>query len=573
MRYFMWNFVGRQNDLQGMTGDPWEGNWISGINFIDNMILGPQGNLPDSFKVNKARNTFFFLPFILGILGMVIHYRKRQFDANVVLTLFIFTGLAIIVYLNQPPFEPRERDYSMVGSFQTFCIWIGLGVLFLYDYLGKKLKISKTAIIAIVIGGSLLASPYLMAKYNWDDHDRSNRELGLSFAKNYLNSCEKNAILFTNGDNDTYPLWYAQNVEGIRTDIRIINLSLLGTDWYINALRRKVYDSEPLPISIPAEKLIEGQREATSFFDNGKFNQNSFFALDEVISFMTSDEEADKTADGNGQLVNYMPVKKFTLPVDREACIKSGMVKASDSIVSSINFDIGASNVYKGTLVVLDIIAQNAKTGWKRPIYFTTTTGESVYMNMDEYLRLEGLTKRLVPLKNDKNRQGLIDPDLMYNRLMNVFDWGKMDVNTNMNLDDKAVLVPRVCRQYFAQVAYEYTQRGDNTKAVALLDRSVKVIPETVLPMDFRFRFYYIDIYYAAKANKKAEAQLELLVKDCEQQTKFYKQYTGGKAKFVTEKLQESIGYINECAKKATENGNKALGDKYAALFNQLSRQ
>jgi len=443
--------------------------------------------------------------------------------------------------------------------------------LFLYDYLGKKLKMSKTSIAALVIGVSLFASPYLMAKYNWDDHDRSNRYLGISFAKNYLNSCEKNAILFTNGDNDTYPLWYAQNVEGYRTDVRIINLSLLGTDWYINALRRKVYDSEPLPLSIPAEKLAEGKREITYFFDNGQ-DQTKLYPLDKVVEFMTSDKPEDMTS-SRGELMNYMPVKKFLLPVDKEAWIKSGQLKATDTIADNITFDIGANNVYKGTLVVLDILAQNAKTGWKRPIYFTTTTGSSAYLNLDAYFRLEGLTYRLIPVKGDKDRQGLIDPDLVYNKLMNVFDWGNMDKNLKMNMDDKATLVPKNLRVLFVQLARTYAmEKGENAKAIALLDRSLKVIPEAIMPMELRMRFYYIDTYYAAGANEKAEKLMAFMVNDCEQQAKFYKQYTGARAKFVTEKLQEAIGYIGECGKKATAMGNKALGDKYTTLFNTLSR-
>jgi len=572
LRYFMWNFVGRQNDNQGMTGDPWDGNWISGIGFIDNLMLGPQSNLPDTFKVNKGRNTFFFLPLILGILGMVIQFRKSRFDANVILTLFLFTGLLIIVYLNQPPFEPRERDYSMVGSFQTFCIWIGLGVLFLFDYLSKKLSMNKTTIVVLVTVASLLASPFLMAKYNWDDHDRSNRYLGISFAKNYLNSCEKNAILFTNGDNDTYPLWYAQNVEGIRTDVRIINLSLLGTDWYINALRRKVYNSEPLPMSIPAEKLVEGKREITYFNDNGQFPQDKVYALDQVVNFMTSDAETDMTM-GNDGPTNFMPVKKFSLPVDRASVIKEGMVKESDSIVSNIVFDIGSSSIYKGTLVVLDILAQNAKQGWKRPVYFTTTTGSSAYLNLDEYFRLEGLTYRLIPIKTSKDRMGLIDPDLLFKTLTKTYDWGNMDKNLKMNMDDKATLVPKNLRVLFVQLARTYAmERKQLDKAVELLDFSQKVIPEAIMPMDLRLRFYYIDTYYLAGDKKKAEKLMEFMIDDCQQQAKFYKQYTGGKAKFVTEKLEETVYWITECAKKATENGNKALGDKYNALASALGR-
>lgn len=573
MRYFMWNFVGRQNDNQGMSGDPWDGNWISGIGFIDSWLIGPQNNLPDSFKANKARNTYFFLPLLLGILGMVYQYKTRKFDANVVLALFLFTGLLIIVYLNQPPYEPRERDYSMEGSFQTFCIWIGLGVLYLFDYLGKKLKMGKTALVSLITVVCLLAVPVIMAKNNWDDHNRSNRYLGLSFAKNYLNSCEKNAVLFTNGDNDTYPLWYAQNVEGIRTDVRIINLSLLGTDWYINALRRKVYDSEPLPLSISTEKLVEGKREITYYFDNGQFDQNKIYNLDEVIDFMTSDDANNMTTAGGREPMNFMPVKNFMIPVDKNECIKNGIVKPTDSIVDKITFNIGANSVYKGTLVVMDIIAQNAKQGWKRPIYFTTTTGSSVYLNLDEYFRLEGLTYRLVPLKNNKDKMGLIDPDMLYDKLTKNFDWGNMDKNLKMNLDDKATLVPKNLRILFVQLARNYVyETKDNKKAIYLLDYSQKVIPEAIMPMDLRLRYYYIDTYYLAGEKKKAEKLMEYMMNDCEQQVKFYKQYTGSKAKFVSERLPEALQYISECAKRATENGNKKLGEKYNNLFNTLSR-
>jgi hypothetical protein len=329
-RYFMWNFAGRQSDIQNIDGNIFEGNWLSGINFIDNSRLGPQSNIPDSLTSNKARNKYYMIPLILGILGFVIQYNKSKFDGITVLVLFVFTGLMIILYLNQPPLEPRERDYSHAGSFQTFCIWIGLGALFIANLLSRKLNYRNSAIIAVAIG---LTAPALMGSQNWDDHDRSNRMLGISFAKNYLNSCEQNAILFTNGDNDTYPLWYAQNVEGIRTDVRIINLSLLSTDWYSNALRSKVYDSEALPISIPASQMKAGDREYLRFTENPnqKLDQEQHYPLGDVIKFMTSDKKETQVRNYSGETTNYMPVKKFFIPINTQTYLDNGVIDMKDS--------------------------------------------------------------------------------------------------------------------------------------------------------------------------------------------------------------------------------------------------
>lgn len=569
-RYFLWNFAGRQSDFQNIDGNVFDGNWLSGINFIDQVRLGPQSNLPYSLSYNKGRNTYFFLPLILGILGIIIQFKRQKLDAWVVTTLFVFTGILIIIYLNQPPLEPRERDYSHAGSFQTFCIWIGLGVVYLADLLKKWMSGTMAASAAVIIG--LLGAPALMASENWDDHDRSDRYLGLSFARNYLNSCEKNAILFTNGDNDTYPLWYAQNVEGIRTDVRIINLSLLSTDWYINALRRKVYDSEPLPISVTEDKWVTGMREYTRYYDDKKLDQTKYYPLDEVVKFMTSDDRDKMVTSDGSTFSNYMPVKKFIVPVDRQAVLNSKVVKEKDaaSIVDAIRFEVGENGIYKGTMVVMDIIATNAKTGWTRPIYFTTTTGGAAYMGLEEYFRHEGLTFRLVPIRAPKEQRGLIDDDLLYDRLMNSFVWGNMEKG-EMFLDEKAQLVPRNLRVLFVQVARNLYAKGDKTRAIALMDKSLKVMPEKIMPMDYRLKNYYASTYYECGEIKKGQKQLEEILEMAKEDIRYYKQFSGSKRSLAASRLQEALGGLNDAVMLSKQFAGKAVYEKFDAEFKRLN--
>ncbi len=521
-RYFFWNFAGRQSDIQNVDNNPFEGNWMSGIPLVDNPRIGPQKDIPESLTQNKARNQYYMLPFLLGMLGLFYQFKRQQYDATVVTALFIFTGLLIVVYLNQPPLEPRERDYTNVGSYQTFCIWIGLGVLQLTTWLNRKLGMIPSALVATAIG--LFAAPFLMADQNWDDHDRSDRYLGISFAKNYLNSCEENAILFTNGDNDTYPLWYAQNVEGIRTDVRIINLSLLSTEWYAEALTRKYYDSEPLPMSIiPSEKLKDGQRDMLSFFEtNPRFKQDQYYLLKDVLSHMTSDDQRDMASRG-GELENYIGTRNVLIPIDKDQMIAKGIVQAKDSasIVKYIQFNLG-TRLMKGSIVMLDIIATNAERGWERPIYFTTTTGDDTYANLESYFRHEGLTYRLVPLKNEwKYERGMIDDDLLYDRVMEDFDWGMMDKGT-LYLDHKATLVPKNLRVLFVQLARNYVLKGDKEKAKILTDESLRVIPHSVLPIENSMRNFYTDLYLQIGETESANKMLNIAAKDIQQEIEYY---------------------------------------------------
>jgi hypothetical protein len=569
-RYFMWNFVGRQNDLQNVSGNSQEGNWISGIKAIDEWRLNAPQEITSQMEYNKARNVYYFLPLILGILGMIVMYKNAKMDFYAVLVMFVFTGLLVVIYLNQPPLEPRERDYTNVGSYQVFCIWIGLSVLFLVDLVKSKSAKTMAAVGATAI--ALLAAPFLMASQNWDDHDRSDRYLGISFAKNYLASCEKNAILFTNGDNDTYPLWYAQNVEGIRTDVRIINLSLLPTEWYSSALRKKVFDSEALPLSIPAEKIVAGKRDYVRYFDNKKLNQNQFYPLDQVLDYITTDDQTKMQRAQSGELINVFPVQNFSLDIDKAAVIASGYVppKDYDKIVDKMYWNINRTGLSKGDIVVLDIIATNAKTGWKRPIYWTTTTGSEVYLQLDKYLRHNGLTYQLLPIEAQTGMRGMDDMDLLYDKLMNVYVWGNMDKGT-LFLDDKAQLVPQNLRSLFAQVADFHARTGKLDSAAKLMDKCYEAMPESILPLNLRIKALSADIYYRAGQTAKADKILEEVGDAAFEEIQYFNKFKTRGASGVEREKSENLDILRNIAAAAKNYGRDALAKKYEALFAQAN--
>ena len=572
VRYFMWNFAGRQDDVQNVTGNGLNGNWISGIKPIDESRLGISQDLPNQLSNHKAHNTYYFLPLIFGILGMIVMSKRSKMDFYTVLIMFIFTGLLVVIYLNQPPLEPRERDYTFAGSFQTFCIWVGLGVLFIYDLIGKKLKMKNTglAIGATVI--SLLAAPVLMGFQNWDDHDRSDRYLGISFAKNYLNSCEQNAILFTNGDNDTYPLWYAQNVEGVRTDVRVINYNLLPTEWYNSVLRNKVFDSEALPFTIPAEKMVEGKRDYVRFYDPKTFNQQQFYPLDQVLQYITSDDKRKMQMTNANEMINVFPVQNFSIDVDKDAVIKTGFVPAKDhdKIVDKMYWNIARTGLSKGDLIALDIIATNAKEGWKRPIYWTTTAGSSVFLNLDKYLRNNGLTYQLLPVEANTRMRGMDDMDMLYDKFMNVYEWGNMDKG-EMFLDEKAQLVPQNLRNMFVQMATHYAGNNMLDSAVNLLDRCYEAIPESILPINLRLKAASADIYYKAGQTEKADKMLQEIGDDAFELVRYYSKSSGDDWKGVGSEKRENLTILRDIGPLANQHNRSELGKKYTDLYNQVN--
>lgn len=472
LRYFAWNFIGRQNDIQGLTGNPLEGNWKTGIKGFDDFLLDTDTSfVPHQASNNKASNSFYGLPFILGLLGFFFHLKNNKADTWVVSLLFLLTGLAIVVYLNQYPYQPRERDYAYAASFYAFAFWIGFGVLFIFDFLSKKTNAISSVAIATIIG---LIIPSIMAAEGWDDHDRSKRTMSRDFAVNYLNSCAPNAILFTNGDNDTFPLWYAQEVEGIRTDVRVCNLSLLQTDWYINQMRRAAYESAPVPFTIPAEKYVQGTRDVVYIMDKGTGAMN----LKKAIEFVESDDIANKLDYGNRSL-DYIPSNTFYIPVDSAAVMKNKVVDVKDTarLEKVIKWKLNRSYLTKNDLMVLDLIAHN---DWSRPIYFAVTTGAEAYLGLEDYFQLEGLAYRFVPMKNndtETQQGGKVNTDVMYDNLMNKFVWGGLD-KKGVNLDENCTRMASNIRMQMATLAAALISKGEKQKAEKVLDLCLEKMPD-----------------------------------------------------------------------------------------------
>lgn len=507
-RYLMWNFTGRQNDIQGKY-DNLNGNWISGIKFIDEARLGSQDNLPSDALNNKARNTYFFLPFIIGLIGFFFHAKKDLKSFYVLLALFLFTSIALKIFLNERPFEPRERDYAVVGSFYVFGIWIGFGVYAIYDFIKNYLKPKIAG--PVVIGVTLLAAPVLMASQNWDDHDRSGKYTAIAMAKAYLSSCDPNAILFTIGDNDTFPLWYAQEIEHFRTDVRIVNTQLIMTDWYIDQMKAKAYKSEPLPISFKNDQYIGGKRDYSIF----RKTTEGRLDIKDFLDFIKSDDARTLLELQNGQKVHYYPTNKIRIPVDRNAVIANKVVspKYYDSIVPYIDVDISGSALYINRLIMLDIVANN---NWKRPIYFTGGSfGNDDYIWMKDYLQLEGMTYKLVPVKTPIPKDGSpldmgqIDADKMYDIVMK-WDWGNSE-SPKIYHDPETRKNSISYRTNLARLMEQLINEGKKDKAKKIIDLAM-----TKMPIDY-FGYYtlvepFAAGYYEIGEKDKARETLTKLI-------------------------------------------------------------
>jgi hypothetical protein len=515
-RYFAWNFIGRQNDIQGMMNEFTNGNWITGIGPVDQALgNGPQSNLPDYLEKNRARNKLFALPFILGLIGMAYQYRRRRREFGVIFLFFFMTGLAIELYLNMPSPQPRERDYAFVGSFYVFAIWIGIGVLYFYDLLKKRTSMEGAAIISTVV--CLVAVPTLMAAQEWDDHDRSNRTASRDYGVNYLESCAKGAVLFTNGDNDTYPLWYAQEVEGIRDDIRIINLSLFSTDWYVNQMRVPINHAPALKFSLTEEQMFGWD---LGYHDEDKAKAmgiapNQYFSLQDVLKFIGN---RSNFLSGSIQTIPFVPTRNFFLPVDREHVKKLGFIPASDTshIVDTIKFSLGSkTNFMKSDIMLLDFIATN---NWDVPIYFSATSGPDDYLNLTDYLQQEGLCYRLVPVKRTTAGSREIPPatDIMYNNVMKKFRWGDVDKNTTL-VDFQLSHSAESLRNVFLRLAYQLMQDGKKDKAIAATDKCLAVIPERNVPYNY-YQAGFVEVYLRCgamdKGKKLGEHLADLYIKE-----------------------------------------------------------
>ncbi|MEA3462573.1 MAG: DUF2723 domain-containing protein [Bacteroidota bacterium] len=479
LRYFMWNFAGRQNDIQG-HGNVLNGNWISGIGFLDAARIGPQLNLPDQMLNHPARNTYFFLPLLLGLVGMFFQLDKNARDFWIVMSLFILTGVAIVIYLNQTPYQPRERDYAFAGSFYAFAIWIGMGVAGLFQVIRSKLNPKLSAILATAI--SLVAVPLLMATQNWDDHDRSGRYTARDIARNYLNSCSKDAVLFTVGDNDTFPLWYVQDVEGVREDVRIVNMMLFNMDWYIDQARWKNYDSEPLPFTMTQDKY-----EAIPGNSIYVREHKQRATTDYMLRFMQSENPETKVRLRSGSQVNFIPTHQLIIQVDSATVVSNGTVVPEDAgrIEKHIPVQLEPNGqILKNILGQLDIISSNK---WNRPVYYTAG-GFDGSLGLEEFYRLEGLAYRLVPVRTPYESilvMGSIDTDTLYDRLMNKFEWGRMNAK-DVQLDYYTIRTMSVIRfrSLYTRLALQLLQEGDRERAVEVLDRCMDLAPSRVLPYD-----------------------------------------------------------------------------------------
>jgi tetratricopeptide (TPR) repeat protein len=480
LRYFMWNFVGRQNDSQG-NGNPLHGNWISGIKFIDEARLGDLDNIPSDLKDNQGRNTYFFLPLLLGIAGAFWHYRKERNGFWLVLAFFIMTGVAIIFYLNQYPNQPRERDYAYAGSFYAFAIWIGMGFMIIYENFRKFIDEKIAAAFTFII--LLLAVPVLMATQNWDDHNRSGRYTARDIGANYLLSTAQNSILFTYGDNDSFPVWYVQDVEQVRTDVRVANLSYIQAGWYIDMMRQKAFDSDPLPFSLPQEKYLEGVRDQLPVSNR----VDKPVDLVQVVQFAGQDDRKFKVdISGRGDYLNYLPTNKFLIEVDSAKVVSNGTVKEyfKDRIVSPMIWVYSENDALKGDLAIMDLLATNK---WERPIYISTTVPSSQYKGLEQFFVQEGIAYRIVPIRTDKSEEdefGMIDPYVMYDNMMNKYKWGNAE-DPSVYLDENNKRMLSNFRRIFGNLGKALLTAGDTVKAVETARRGLEIVPPSKLPYDF----------------------------------------------------------------------------------------
>lgn len=518
-RYFMWNFAGKQNDIQGTNmSNVRDGNWKTGIGFYDNMRLGDQETLPDTIKNNKANNKLYMLPFILGILGILYQYKKDKKDALITGLLFFFTGIAICLYLNQAGNQPRERDYAYVGSFYAFAIWIGLGVLYIRELLAGLLKNNQLGGYAAA-AVCLLAVPVLMASQEWDDHDRSQKLLARDLAKDYLESCAPNAILISFGDNDTYPLWYAQEVEGIRTDVRVINSSLLGTDWYINELRYKVNQSDPIDPIWSASQIEGSTRDVVRFNPSG--NPNQFMDLYTMMKdYAGSDDPAKGAILSEDGILNTFPSQLVSVPVDINLVKQNGTANANDAVVDSLRFKIDKNYIYKNDAAILNIIAAN---NWKRPIYFTSPYDE---LGFQRYLRQDGMTYRLVPIDN-----GGVNQDWVVKNMLDKDKFASGNAQTKgVYFDEENRRHLNSIRLAYAQSAGALADAGRKEDAKKLLNRCDSMMNQDNIPYGMAGRYQQHNqismqmLYSSYKAGDTALiAKIEKsLTKDMQQQAAYY---------------------------------------------------
>ena len=580
-RYFMWNFAGRQNDIQGQ-GEIEHGNWITGISFIDNMLIGDQTLLPSELKNNKGHNVFYCLPLILGLIGLFWQAYKGEKGIQqfwIVFFLFFMTGLAIVLYLNQTPQQPRERDYAYAGSFYAFAIWIGLGVAAIAEYLSKKINEKPAAILASVV---CLLVPVQMVSQTWDDHDRSDRYTCRDFGQNYLNSVPEkgNPILFTNGDNDTFPLWYNQETEGVRTDVRVCNLSYLQTDWYIDQMRRPAYDSPSVPINWDRIDYVSGHNEAVYVRPD---------AMPTILEFYKKNpaEAAKEFGDNPYELKNILehwvrspkedlqmiPTDSIVIKLDKEAIKRSGML-TPDSIPEYMHISLKGKRVlYKSELMMLEMLAN---TNWERPMYMAITVGSDNHLNLTNNFLQEGLAYRITPFDNAKLGRRL-DSEKMYDNLMNKFKFGGID-NPDIYLDETVLRMCDTHRRMFVQLTSQLIKEGKKDKALKALDYCEKVIPSTTVPHDYLMSSSkeMAENYLALGQQQKAEKILNELANNAVEYATWYLSLDDARFASSYENCMRYFYILDDVCKTIAQMKDSKTGEEnksalhYAQKFDQL---
>ena len=576
-RYFMWNFAGRQNDIQG-NGEPEHGNWITGISFIDDWMLGDQSKMPAELKANKGHNVFYCLPLLLGLIGLFWQAWRGQRGIRqfwVVFFLFFMTGLAIVLYLNQTPQQPRERDYAYAGSFYAYAIWCGLGVLAIYDMLKKKLKGNDVA-VAGVVGVACLLVPIQMASQTWDDHDRSGRYTCRDFGQNYLMTLQDkgNPIIFTNGDNDTFPLWYNQETEGVRTDARVCNLSYLQTDWYIDQMKRPAYDSPSVPITWPRIDFCSGtndyievrpamKQQLLDFYrEYPKEARAAFgdepFEVKNIMKYWVRSKDSD---------THVIPTDTLYITIDKEAVRRSGMMMASDTIPDRMVISLaGKRAIYKNDMMMLEMLAQ---CNWERPLYVATTVGSDNYMNLGDNFVQEGLAYRITPFNTKAPGAKNFDTEKVYNNVMNRFKWGGLD-KPGLYIDETVMRMCYTHRHLLAQLAMQLIAEGQNAKAEKVLRKAEKVLPEYNVPYTFMSGAADMARAYAL-IGKKADAAriLNKVWADAKSYADYYLQLTGSRFMMSQNDVLRQL-YIMQNIADITQACDRSLADQRLKTVNAL---
>lgn len=568
-RYFMWNFAGRQDDIQGQ-GDIENGNWISGIKPVDALRLGNQHDLPESVLTNEGHNVFFGLPFILGIAGLIWFYRRDKNSALVVITLFFFTGIAIILYLNQDPMQPRERDYAYVGSFYAFAICIGFGVLAFKEILSRIAPAKFSLAMASVI--CFFAVPVLMGTQGWDDHNRSDKTTAADWAKNFLNSCAPNAILFTSADNDTFPLWYAQEVEGFRTDVRVICMQFLPDDAYINQLKKQVNNSAPLPLSMANEKYVEGVRDYLPYVDYGLTDS---VELKDLLAVMTSDNKDDQVQMSDGSYMNFLPGKKIKLTVDPEQLIKTHTIEEKDrnKVAPAMEWTFNKAYASKGDLALFDILVHN---NWKRPVYFATHASDDTYIGLDKYLYTEGYAYRLLPFKtnsdDDRDKREKTNSDVAYTNIMNKMDFAAFHKASYLDLETRRVLASTW--ELSNTLSSNLILEGKMVQAGRVMQKSMKQLPlRNYSVTDTLSRIQTVQNLYALRelkeANKLAKDTTDYLSQEFRYIITLDPQYQQARLQHI----RDGLFVLNSLDKVTELYGDKELNLLIKTNFKRLANE